>query len=461
MNTVYKRLSYVLRQYPDPAVQYWTVRAALELHGVHGVGVPQHPAKLRALVDRLEARLGSNPYEKYLPWVAQQLNAMRKRQGKVDEGTAQDLSRRLRAIAEWAEAERVDLGRVDAKTAVAKAKEYEVALEDEVPQGRVVLPFDDGFTVQRLTTKEQLDAEGVAMQHCVGSYCDRVLYDKVHIYSVRDAKGNPHVTIEYNPMTNGIVQVRGKQNSEPAEKYWPYVGALIEHLNAEGGGEPPPEVLDMLTDAYEMVKKVEANAKFANETMKKAVQAFRAGDYYEALEEADDATRYEGRYGDYPSTGPLHDEIMGVIEDMEDDEDHPLKEWPKGKKHPNHQQSLTAVEKVFDNQFGSWTEMYWMGDVEMPRGYEGGSDKFYFSAETFRDVDDDDDLYNMAKTVAKELGMMDAEGDIEKYVDAARHHRWSRVANPTKRRPQPRGTVTLRPRMSIHTRRLKRRLTSY
>lgn len=47
-----------------------------------------------------------------------------------------------------------------------------------------------------------LGAEGDAMGHCVGGYCDDVLNRGTRIYSLRDAKGNPHVTIEVRPNNN-------------------------------------------------------------------------------------------------------------------------------------------------------------------------------------------------------------------------------------------------------------------
>lgn len=47
--------------------------------------------------------------------------------------------------------------------------------------------------------REGLGAEGDAMGHCVGGYCDDVLSRGTKIYSLRDAKGRPHVTIEVRP----------------------------------------------------------------------------------------------------------------------------------------------------------------------------------------------------------------------------------------------------------------------
>lgn len=44
-----------------------------------------------------------------------------------------------------------------------------------------------------------LAAEGEHMGHCVGGYCDDVLQRGTKIYSLRDAKGKPHVTVETRP----------------------------------------------------------------------------------------------------------------------------------------------------------------------------------------------------------------------------------------------------------------------
>jgi hypothetical protein len=47
--------------------------------------------------------------------------------------------------------------------------------------------------------EEALNYEGKAMGHCVGSYCDEVSAGGKKIYSLRDAKGKPHVTVEVLP----------------------------------------------------------------------------------------------------------------------------------------------------------------------------------------------------------------------------------------------------------------------
>ena len=52
---------------------------------------------------------------------------------------------------------------------------------------------------QKDTLQDALKYEGDTMKHCVGGYCDDVLSGKKRIFSLRDAKGEPHVTIHTEP----------------------------------------------------------------------------------------------------------------------------------------------------------------------------------------------------------------------------------------------------------------------
>ena len=49
---------------------------------------------------------------------------------------------------------------------------------------------------------EALKYEGNTMGHCVGGYCPDVLEGRSRIFSLRDAKGEPHVTVEVEPNQN-------------------------------------------------------------------------------------------------------------------------------------------------------------------------------------------------------------------------------------------------------------------
>lgn len=137
----------------------------------------------------------------------------------------------------------------------------------------------------RAELSEGLNAEGDAMGHCVGGYCEDVASRGTEIYSLRDAKGNPHVTVEARPgnwykalqevaptpmdslpfnnelrnrmkaagavigsdrskedeLGNAlfqemygyapkqeIVQIKGKQNAAPVDKYLPFVQDFVK-----------------------------------------------------------------------------------------------------------------------------------------------------------------------------------------------------------------------------------------
>lgn len=127
----------------------------------------------------------------------------------------------------------------------------------------------------RLALEDALKYEGNTMGHCVGGYCDEVASGKSRIFSLRDKKGQPHVTIEVKPpfadihgndadlfaqasakadaafpeddwgteahqmmierlLKKGkvdrppqIVQIRGKQNQKPKDEYLPYVQDFV------------------------------------------------------------------------------------------------------------------------------------------------------------------------------------------------------------------------------------------
>lgn len=124
--------------------------------------------------------------------------------------------------------------------------------------------------------EEQLKNEGRLMDNCVGGYCSKVESGKTKIYSLRDAKGNPHVTVEVapgadptgllhekdlppdvyesfrsrgildpnlrwrmdeklgryvpeiGPFEPSIIQIKGKQNKAPSEQYLPYVQDFVK-----------------------------------------------------------------------------------------------------------------------------------------------------------------------------------------------------------------------------------------
>ena len=133
--------------------------------------------------------------------------------------------------------------------------------------------------------REALEYEGSVMGHCVGGYCDPVKAGQKQIFSLRDAKGEPHVTIEVRPRRPDmnpldfynstivpqslvdrlsvienenpgasfdweqiirespeykayvgssppdIIQIKGKGNRKPADKYIPFVQDFVRSGN--------------------------------------------------------------------------------------------------------------------------------------------------------------------------------------------------------------------------------------
>jgi hypothetical protein len=60
--------------------------------------------------------------------------------------------------------------------------------------------------------EDALKYEGDVMGHCVGGYCPDVIEGRSRIYSLRDKKGEPHVTIEVAPHNPNLESVYAKQN---------------------------------------------------------------------------------------------------------------------------------------------------------------------------------------------------------------------------------------------------------
>lgn len=108
-----------------------------------------------------------------------------------------------------------------------------------------------GKTPEEAYLAGRLAEEGNALGHCVGGYCDSVASGESKIYSLRDAKGKSHVTVEVdeNPRTaadaqnpdylSSIVQIKGKQNRAPVAAYLPYVQDFVRNAPST----PPKRML--------------------------------------------------------------------------------------------------------------------------------------------------------------------------------------------------------------------------
>ncbi len=114
-----------------------------------------------------------------------------------------------------------------------------------------VMDLPHGYYVVQLLTEDALNFEAKYMNHCIKDpkYYDKIKSGAVFVYSIRDFKGEPHVTIEvYNNayITFGadlylsfskkegniesdyfVRQCRGKNDAAPLAKYIPYAQQFI------------------------------------------------------------------------------------------------------------------------------------------------------------------------------------------------------------------------------------------
>ncbi|MCS4089284.1 PcfJ domain-containing protein [Rhizobium sp. BK176] len=92
---------------------------------------------------------------------------------------------------------------------------------------RIVITLSGGMSIVEMLSKEALDRESSIMQHCVGNggYDKYIGSGDVTFYSLRDASGRPHATLQVDLRDRAIIQTRGKQNAVPVEKY---MAALME-----------------------------------------------------------------------------------------------------------------------------------------------------------------------------------------------------------------------------------------
>lgn len=104
----------------------------------------------------------------------------------------------------------------------------EASAKTELTGTKTILEFSNGAKWVEVFSKECLDSEGKRMGHCVGSYASRVEGGGTKIFSLRDKKNEPHITIEFDTDDGVILQIKGKQNRPPVEEYWKYVAKFLE-----------------------------------------------------------------------------------------------------------------------------------------------------------------------------------------------------------------------------------------
>jgi len=128
-----------------------------------------------------------------------------------------------------------------------RAAQMEKATADSIKDFPTIKEYDDKYKWLELTTPKNIEDpkeavgkldkmlknEGDLMGHCVGGYTEDVANGTSRIFTLRDPKNKPHVTIEAVPTQNGfdVTQIKGKQNGNVNSKYTEMVR---DFLNAQG-----------------------------------------------------------------------------------------------------------------------------------------------------------------------------------------------------------------------------------
>ena len=225
-NALRKRIEYVAKQFP--AVLYETAYVTAHTVGADRDAIEKDRKNGVDFTVRFSA--DAHQSEAMVPWVAKELNAaMREvRKGRLGEREFVDLVNLLEAkmpnIATWAEATKPDLTKLTAAEAITAAAKFEPDDAAPVPQGEVIYRFADGWTVQELTTEDQIFAEGEAVQNCLrGSqygpeYFRRSQDGEIRIFSLRTPPGSPRVSMEFvidedREIGGRFEQIFAKQNT--------------------------------------------------------------------------------------------------------------------------------------------------------------------------------------------------------------------------------------------------------
>ena len=112
-----------------------------------------------------------------------------------------------------------------------EGKMYEATKQENIAYGPDWKnPKYNGWTIQKVISENDLLAEGNKMDHCVGSYCERVEEGFSKIYSLRDPQNKPHITMETDDFDR-VEQIQGKSNSIPKSEYREMMKEWIQSPN--------------------------------------------------------------------------------------------------------------------------------------------------------------------------------------------------------------------------------------
>lgn len=251
---LYSRLEYCQKQWPSSFED--VLHIALVKTGV-AVGDVLEMEEPESYLKEHEAELSkSYPWDKYLGWIAKELN---KELNSDDYGELVGflLSRFDKFWEKVRKGGGVDIGKLNLRDVFD-----ELGAISDLPlpsQGEIVQKFPDGWTLQKLITDKQLTDESERMRHCVKTYCQKVKDGTSIIFSLRDPKGLPHVTLEQDK-DGKLVQIQASGNAFPKK----HLNRLTEIVDTTFGGDYKGKFL-LLAEAMNPVIWTLLNAGFSKE----------------------------------------------------------------------------------------------------------------------------------------------------------------------------------------------------
>jgi hypothetical protein len=103
---------------------------------------------------------------------------------------------------------------------------------EPVDKNNIVFKYDEpkNWTIQKVTSENDLLTEGNLMNHCVGSYFYDVERGRKRIFSLRDEKNKPKATIALDGFKNTVLEIQANSNSEPDQTIKSVIGEWLKTL---------------------------------------------------------------------------------------------------------------------------------------------------------------------------------------------------------------------------------------
>jgi len=144
-------------------------------------------------------------------------------------------------------------------------------------------PAFNGWTIKKITTENDLQVEGNKMNHCVGGYCEHVESGNSIIYSLRDSKNEPHVTMEGNPKYSYVEPRDWSSHQENPDYQSPkkeITNIDFNQIYGNSNSEPKKEYKEMIKEWFQSLmksgKKIEAvKGDDINERIYEAAESFK------------------------------------------------------------------------------------------------------------------------------------------------------------------------------------------